>query len=125
MNATRIRCLLVLLAPAIVGFGPISMTGLIGMYVVVRRPAWFGKVVDELYAGSTAGTFGSSPGAPARRGFGCSADPLLIALMLLMMLDIAPVPVIGAIGLYVVIARPGRFRRLVGDIYRGSGVQRK
>ncbi|MBS1213377.1 MAG: uncharacterized protein H6R26_1994, partial [Proteobacteria bacterium] len=50
MNGTRIKCLLVLIALSIIGFGPLSLTCLIGLYVVIARPRWFLKVVHGLYA---------------------------------------------------------------------------
>lgn len=42
----------------------------------------------------------------------------LIALIALSILEIGPVPIMGAIGVYVVIFRPQWFKNLVDDIYR-------
>ncbi|HYE37674.1 hypothetical protein [Methylocaldum sp.] len=41
----------------------------------------------------------------------------LITLIALMTLDILPLPVVGSIGLYVVIKRPRWFRDLVNRLY--------
>jgi hypothetical protein len=41
----------------------------------------------------------------------------LITLIGLMILDIFPIPVVGAIGLYVIIKRPLWFRDLVNRLY--------
>lgn len=41
----------------------------------------------------------------------------LITLIGLMIVDIFPVPVVGAIGLYVIIKRPMWFRDLVNRLY--------
>ncbi|WP_119628940.1 hypothetical protein [Methylocaldum marinum] len=41
----------------------------------------------------------------------------LITLIGLMIVDIFPVPVVGAIGLYVIIKRPSWFRDLVNRLY--------
>ncbi|MDD5036948.1 MAG: hypothetical protein PHE55_19655 [Methylococcaceae bacterium] len=42
-----------------------------------------------------------------------------LCLLVLLVLDIAPVPVTGSIGLYVVITRPHWFKALVEKIYDG------
>ncbi|BBA33316.1 uncharacterized protein sS8_1356 [Methylocaldum marinum] len=41
----------------------------------------------------------------------------MITLIGLMIVDIFPVPVVGAIGLYVIIKRPSWFRDLVNRLY--------
>ena len=118
MNGARLRCLLALTGLSIIGFGPLSLTCLIGIYVVLARPAWFSAVVSELYR--------DVPGASAHRvvrsGSGSTGVRLrtLFWLVVLLVLDIAPVPVTGSIGLYVVIARPPWFYRLVEAVYRSS-----
>jgi hypothetical protein len=40
-----------------------------------------------------------------------------LSLLVLLVLDIAPIPVAGSIGLYVVVARPCWFKTLVEKIY--------
>jgi len=45
----------------------------------------------------------------------------MIALLLLMLLDILPVPVIGLILLYVLIFRPRWFKNAVMEIYNTTG----
>ncbi len=121
MNITQMKCLVAVGVLAMIGFGPISLTCLIGMYVVIRRPAWFHEVVNGLYHGNP----GSPTVQPPRQG---RVDPTatgirvkcILSLALLLLLDIAPVPVTGAIALYVVIARPPWFEDLVAKVYAGT-----
>ena len=46
---TRIKCLLVLLLLTLMGLGPMPITSVLGMYIVIFRPAWFKRVVDRVY----------------------------------------------------------------------------
>jgi hypothetical protein len=115
MNLTQFNCLLVLSIFAIIGFGPISPTCLIGMYVVITRPRWFLELTRDLYAHSSTPLY---PLSPSR-----SVHPLaarikcFLALLGLFILDIAPVPVTSTIGLIIVLARPRWFYVMVEDIY--------
>lgn len=120
MNDTQIKCLLVMTVLALIGFGPLSLTGLIGLFVVIARPRWFYLGVQNLYR-DLGGQARWPLGAPAS----CAASNLarikaLVWLLLLLLLDVAPVPVTGTIGLYVVIARPKWFKALVEKIYLGD-----
>lgn len=47
---TQVKCILVLLLLSIIGMGPIPVTSTIGIIVVIFKPAWFKRVVDELYS---------------------------------------------------------------------------
>jgi hypothetical protein len=48
----KTRCLIALLALAVVDIViPIPILGAILIYVVLQKPPWFKKVVDELYGG--------------------------------------------------------------------------
>ena len=115
MNGAQINTLLVLTALAIIGFGPVSITCLIGMHVVISRPRWFYRLTRSIYRDA-------SPGRPMR-----SAKPRSLALgvrfmtflslLFLLILDIAPVPVTGAIAIYVVLTRPAWFQSLVFKVY--------
>ncbi len=115
MNNTRLKCLLAISVLAMIGFGPISLTCLIGLFIVIRRPCWFRVVVSNLYADVPA----LSPPRQRRGNTNGVRLKCLLSLILLFILDIAPVPVAGSIGLYVVIMRPDWFRQLVEDIYGG------
>lgn len=114
MNATQLKCFLVMAVLAMIGFGPISLTCLIGFYVVFARPRWFLEVVRNLYRGtpSNAGVGSGRVKNAAATRFKC-----FLGLLTLFILDIAPVPVAGAIGLYVVLARPPWFHALTERLY--------
>ena len=106
---------------AVPGFGPLSFTCLIGFYIVMVRPFWFINGVLAMYD------------VPEdRRDIHPGTWPLALAarieagllLLVLLILDIAPVPVTGAIGLYVILARPVWFVRLAYTVY-GPGSSRR
>jgi hypothetical protein len=119
MNRTQIKCLLVMILLALIGFGPLSLTCLIGMAVVIFRPRWFFELVQHLYCNP------GERGIPFTPPVHCaSANAARIktffCLLGLLVLDIAPVPVAGSIGLYVVLARPKWFKDLVETMYLGD-----
>lgn len=121
MNSTQIKSLMVIGFLAILGFGPLSFTCLIGFYIVMVRPLWFINGVLALYdvpEDRRAIHPGSWPQALAAR---IEAGMILLVLLVL---DIAPVPVTGAIGLYVILARPVWFVRLAYSVY-GFGSSRR
>lgn len=118
MNPTRIKCLLALLALAMLGFGPVSVTGLIGLFVVLQRPEWFDNVVKNVYRDKQVEDL------PLRRQTSDVRRPAtgvrircLLSLIVLMIVDILPVPVVGSIGLYVLLRRPLWFKDLVDRVY--------
>jgi hypothetical protein len=114
MNGTQIKCFLVMTVLAIIGFGPLSLTCLIGLYVVLARPRWFQTVTRKLYRNL------SSDATDPPDGFSGTMVTRLkctLCLLLLLVLDIAPVPVTGFIGLYVIALRPSWFKQLVERIY--------
>ncbi|QSA99205.1 hypothetical protein [Methylococcus sp. EFPC2] len=117
MNGTQLKCFLVILILFFIGFGPLSLTCLIGIGIVIWRPAWFYRVVRELYRGHGESSLEREP-----TNFETAAARIkcLLSLLLLLLLDIAPVPVTGTLALCVVIARPFWFKRLVETIYHGG-----
>ncbi len=115
---TQIKCLMVMILLSLIGFGPISLTCLIGLYVVIARPDWFLLVARNLYIRS------DSPATQSANAtdYSNSVYPRIkafLSLIALLILDIAPVPVTGFIGLIVVISRPPWFKNLVEGIYAG------
>jgi hypothetical protein len=117
MNLTQIQCLLVLSALAVIGFGPVSLTCLIGMHVVLTRPPWFFHTVRKLYADNR------DTDTALRCENSLEADwvrvKAFLSLLFLLILDIAPVPVTGFVGLCVAAFRPAWFKALVERMYRG------
>jgi hypothetical protein len=45
----RIKLLIVLVLLTVLGIGPMPVTSVIGIYVVLFRPAWFKRMVLRLY----------------------------------------------------------------------------
>jgi len=45
----RINCALILLIFMIASIGPLPITSTVGLYVVIVRPTWFKKLVDDIY----------------------------------------------------------------------------
>jgi hypothetical protein len=118
MNPTRLKCFLVMTVLALIGFGPLSLTCLLGMIIVITRPRWFYSVVENLYRGADPGTIAGTATQSAKtlRTSGVRLRCFL-ALLVLLVLDIAPVPVTGSIGLYVIWQRPSWFKSLVENVY--------
>ncbi|WP_460035749.1 hypothetical protein [Methylothermus subterraneus] len=117
MNRTQLKCLLVMIVLALIGFGPLSLTCLIGLFVVIARPRWFFELVQDLYRnGGNKVPFAPPARSAAANVARCKAFVCLIGLLLL---DIAPVPVAGSLGLYLVIARPKWFKAFVETLYFG------
>lgn len=45
----RIKLLIVLVLLTVMGLGPMPVTSVVGIYVVLFRPAWFKRMVLKLY----------------------------------------------------------------------------
>jgi len=45
----RLKCAVVLFVFAVLGVGPIPITSTIGLIVVIFRPYWFKKLVNDIY----------------------------------------------------------------------------
>jgi len=124
MNEAQIKSLLVLSVLAIIGFGPLSLTCLIGIYIVLGRPPWFYQLTRDIYHGTNSGGQAMKPIKPAQSGSLALGSRFLtfLSLLLLLILDIAPVPVTGVIAIYVVLTRPEWFQQLVFNIYSGAHI---
>lgn len=110
MNTTQIKCLLVFCVFAVIGFGPISPSCLIGMYIVAHRPDWFLLTTRELYANPPPSHH------LARHPFAVRLKCFL-SLVTLFILDIAPVPVTASVAFVIILARPRWFYDMVETIY--------
>lgn len=49
-SLARIKCAIAFIILMIISIGPIPVTSTIGLLVVIFRPAWFKKLVDNIYA---------------------------------------------------------------------------
>jgi hypothetical protein len=123
MNGTQVKSFFFLTVLAIIGFGPLSLTCLIGLFIVARRPDWFYQVVKNLYRDTACGSADCAAREEKLRSeAGMARIKTFLCLLVLLVLDIAPVPVAGSIGLYVVVARPCWFKTLVERIYGGVAI---
>ncbi len=108
MNKAQIQCLAVFAVFAIIGFGPISPGCLIGMYVIIKRPNWFSKLVDDLY------------GNPMHQNLIASNNVRIkafLCLLTLFIIDIAPVPVTPVVAVVIILSRPQWFFCVVKGVY--------
>lgn len=46
---TRLKCLVVLMLAALLDIGPIPITALTGVLIIVFLPRWFKELIDHLY----------------------------------------------------------------------------
>ncbi len=108
MNNAQLKCLSVFAIFAIIGFGPVSPGCLIGMYVVIMRPNWFLQLVGNVYSN------------PIRQDLIAPKNTRIKAFLCLLMLfviDIAPVPVTPVIAFVIILGRPQWFLRVVRGVY--------
>jgi len=81
---------------------------LIGMYIVIMRPIRFLQLVDNLYSDLKAPGFIASNNTRIRA---------FLCLLILFIIDMAPVPVTPAIAFVIILSRPQWFLGLVGNVY--------
>lgn len=115
MNPTQVKCLFVFAIFALIGFGPLSPTCLIGFYIVIERPQWFFNLVGNLYERQPPLQNRVSPNAEkqTRR----TRIKCFLSLLTLLILDIAPIPVTALIAFPVILNRPLWFVRVVASVY--------
>ncbi len=117
MNSAQVKCLAVFGIFAIIGFGPISPGCLIGMYIVLRRPRWFLELTDNLYGNPSAVMSAGQAKKTRIRAFLC--------LLVLFIIDIAPVPVTPVVAFAIILSKPIWFYRMVKTIYTKSVARSK
>jgi hypothetical protein len=109
VNPTQIRLSLILLMFFLIGFGPISPTCLIGIYVVLIRPPWFHQLIHDLYQGKRRkGSW--IPGRHIRL-------QTFLMLMTLLVIDVLPLPVTASLALPLILIRPLWVYQVVQGIY--------
>ena len=47
---SRIKCIFVFLLLMLIDIGPVPVTALIGLFILMFRPRWFKVLVDHIYA---------------------------------------------------------------------------
>ncbi|SJM90773.1 conserved hypothetical protein [Crenothrix polyspora] len=45
----RLKCAVVLIIFTVLGLGPVPITSVVGLFVVIFRPQWFKNLVDRIY----------------------------------------------------------------------------
>ena len=109
MNAAQIKCLSVFAIFAIIGFGPVSPGCLIGMYIVLKRPVWFRKLIGDMYENLNFEIDRTEQAAVRKKTF--------LFLLCLFIADIAPVPVTPVIAFIIILSKPLWFYQIVIKIY--------
>ena len=115
MYVAQAKCLTVLSIFALLGFGPISPTCLVGFYIVVTRPLWFFTLVGNLY--DNPSQFQISDSDNAGNHSILVRIKCFFSLLALLILDIAPIPVTAMIAFPIVLGRPNWFKRVVLKVY--------
>lgn len=111
INPAQLKCLSVFAIFGIIGFGPVSPGCLIGMYLIVRRPEWFLKLVGRVYEHPRYDVFVTAQQTRNAR------IRSFLSLLTLFIIDIAPVPVTPVIAFAIILMRPQWFYRVVRRIY--------
>lgn len=81
------------------------------MYIVWMRPEWFSKLIDGMY---------DYPGNIADTTVKNARIKCLLGLLILFIIDIAPVPVTPVIAFFVILGKPEWFYRMVKNVYAES-----
>lgn len=114
INSAQLKALSVFSIFALIGFGPVSPACLIGLYIVWKRPEWFRVLVGRIYKHPKDDGFVTAAQTRKARLKSC------LSLILLLILDIAPVPVTPMLAFFIILARPmwfyGVVRRVYGEI---------
>ncbi|MDD2738912.1 MAG: hypothetical protein PHR94_08250 [Methylomonas lenta] len=115
MNPTQVKCLFVFTILAIIGFGPVSPTCLIGLYIVIERPRWFFTLLGNLYERQPPLQDRVLP--ETKKQTRRTRIKCCLSLLALLILDIAPIPVTALIAFPVILNRPLWFVRIAASVY--------
>ncbi|MGZ8927067.1 MAG: hypothetical protein ACXW03_01275 [Methylobacter sp.] len=115
MNAAQLKILLVFSTFAIIGFGPISPGCLIGMYIVIERPQWFLRLMDDLY--DNKHQFQERFGANFEKQIRLARIKCFLSLVGLFIIDIVPIPTTPIIAFFIIFIRPAWFIQTVANVY--------
>lgn len=115
MNSAQKKCLGVFAIFAIIGFGPISPGCLIGMFVILRQPDWFLAFIESMYKDNRSNQHLVSLNQTVQISY--ARLKAFMVLLLLFILDIAPVPVTPVFAFAIILTRPVWFYQLVRNVY--------
>lgn len=51
---SRVKCVFALLLLMLIDIGPVPVTALIGLFIILFRPAWFKDLIDQIYSAETS-----------------------------------------------------------------------
>lgn len=117
MNQARIEAFTCLFVLNLIGFGPVSLTALIGLYLLWTRPPWFLTWARGVYGQSYQKTR-----SPIKTGIRPKQIKASIILIGLFIIDVLPVPVTGSIALFIICFRPKSFLNWLESIYSREGL---
>lgn len=115
MNAAQFKCLLVFSIFAITGFGPVSLSCLAGMYIVIGRPQWFLSLVGNLY--NNKPQFQERLEADSEKQTKHARIKCFLSLLGLFIIDILPIPTTAIVAFFVIFNRPAWFIRTIANVY--------
>lgn len=115
MNLAQFKCFLILSVFAMIGFGPVSLTCLIGMYIVLARPQWFLDLVGDLYGHKPR--FYERLEADYEKQTTPARIKCFLCLLGLFIIDIAPIPTTAIFAFFIIFSRPLWFIQTVADVY--------
>lgn len=115
MNPTQVKCLFVFAMFALIGFGPVSPTCLMGMYIVIARPRWFFDLVGNLYERQPP--LQNRVSTESQKQTGRTRVKCFLSLLGLFIVDIVPIPVTALIAFPIILNRPLWFVRIVASVY--------
>ncbi|MGR8932786.1 MAG: hypothetical protein ACU837_00165 [Gammaproteobacteria bacterium] len=115
---TQTKCTLWLCCLFIVEIFPLPFTALIGIYVVRKRPQWFPKIVNNLYADKTGNpeTLAAAAEVLSNPTDLKTRQRCTTTLIIMTLFDLV-LPVTIPVGIYVVRKRPDWFQQVVNRLY--------
>jgi len=111
INAAQLKCFALFPLFALIDFGPVSPWCLMGLYIVLMRPEWFLHLVKRIYSHPRHSAFITTKQTRIAR------VTSFLALLGLLIIDIAPLPVSSLLALAILLVKPKWFYRTVIDIY--------
>lgn len=129
----RLKCGITLLFISILAIGPIPITSTLGAFVALFRPRWFHTLTKHIYnqqaypsnldaqnsLTDSRDEIKNRPQSVNNSSFTPRLQ-LFLAMLILMLIDIGPIPVASLIALFIVLFRPHWFLKLMARIYQNK-----